>query len=141
MNDENDTVDSRAGWERVAKRDRTEAKGEMKTKIPGRFLRFQQQYPEVSKAYAALGEATQAAGPLDARTRALTKLALAMGARMEGAVHSHTRKALEAGCSAEEVRHVALLATTTLGFPHMMAALSWVDDVIGPPPESNVDPV
>ena len=104
----------------------------MKTKIPGRFLRFQKRYPEVSKAYEALGEAAQSAGPLDERTRALTKLALAMGARMEGAVHSHTRKALEAGCTAEEIRHVALLATTTLGFPNMMAALSWVDDILGP---------
>ena len=49
---------------------------------------------------------------------------------MEGAVHSHTRRAIEAGCTAEEIRHVVLLAITTLGFPSMMKTLSWVDDIL-----------
>jgi alkylhydroperoxidase/carboxymuconolactone decarboxylase family protein YurZ len=38
---------------------------------------------------------------------------------------------VEAGCSAEEIRHVALLGVTTIGFPNMMKTLSWVEDVIG----------
>jgi alkylhydroperoxidase/carboxymuconolactone decarboxylase family protein YurZ len=50
---------------------------------------------------------------------------------MEGAVHSHTR-ALEAGCTPGEIRHVVLLATMTIGFPAMMSAMSWVDDVLVP---------
>ena len=50
--------------------------------------------------------------------------------RHEGAVHAHARKALDAGCSPEELRHAAILATTTLGFPGMMAGYSWVDDVL-----------
>ena len=77
-----------------------------------------------------LGAATAAAGPLDRKTRALVKLGLAIGGQMEGAVHSHTRRALEAGCTAEEIRHAVVLATTTLGFPSMMKCLSWVDDVL-----------
>ena len=100
-------------------------------KLPGRFLRFQKAYPNVFAAYDALGNAAQEAGPLSAKERALVKLALAVGARLGGAVHSHTRRALEAGCTPEEIRHAVLLATTTLGFPAMMAALSWVDDVLG----------
>jgi alkylhydroperoxidase/carboxymuconolactone decarboxylase family protein YurZ len=48
----------------------------------------------------------------------------------EGAVHRHTRRALQAGCTPEEIRHVVRLAATTLGFPGMMAAWSWVDDVL-----------
>ena len=99
-------------------------------KLPGRYLHFQKKHPKVFKAYEALGKATQEAGPLAAQTRALVKLALAVGARLEGAVHSHTRRAVEAGCSAEEIRHVVLLATSTIGFPGMMATLSWVDDVL-----------
>ena len=82
------------------------------------------------RAYESLGFATQKAGPLDPKTRALVKLGLAIGAGLEGAVHSHTRRALEAGCAPDEVRHVVLLATTTMGFPSMMAALSWVEDVL-----------
>ena len=100
-------------------------------KLPGRFLKFQKNYPAVYQAYDSLGAATAAAGPLDGRARALVKLAIAVGGQMEGAVHSHTRRALEAGCTAEEIRHVVLLGTTTLGFPSMMKTLSWVEDIIG----------
>src|SRR5687767_4297633 len=99
-------------------------------KLPGRYLQFQKQYPEVFKAYDALGNATAEAGPLDGKTRALLKLALAVGAQMEGAVHSHTRRAVESGATAEEIHHLVLLGTTTLGFPTMMKTLSWVDDVL-----------
>ena len=100
--------------------------------VPSRYLKFQRAYPEVFQAYAALGAATQEAGPLPKKTRALAKLAIALGARKEGAVHSHTRRALEAGCTPDEIRHVVLLATTTIGFPAMMSALSWVEDVLLP---------
>ena len=103
----------------------------MKTKIPGRFQRFVEEQPKVAEAYAALGSACQASGPLDDRARVLVKLGVAIGMQHEGAVHSHTRKALEAGASADEIRHVAILSTTTIGFPRMMAALSWIDDILG----------
>ena len=99
-------------------------------KLPARYVRFQKEFPEVFQAYHSLGEATAAAGPLSGKTRALVKLAIAVGGQMEGAVHSHTRRALEAGCRSDEIRHVVLLATTTLGFPTMMKTLSWVEDVL-----------
>lgn len=98
--------------------------------IPKRFKKFTQDYPEVAAAYESLGDAVHKAGPLDERTRALIKLAISTGARLEGAVHSHTRKALEAGCSPEELHQVALLSLPTIGLPSMMAALSWIDDII-----------
>ena len=99
-------------------------------RVPTRFLQFGKKYPAVMKAYEALGAATAEAGPLDAETRALVKLAIATGAWREGAVHSHTRRALAAGCTPDEIRHVVLLATTTLGFPSMMATMTWVQDVL-----------
>jgi len=99
-------------------------------KIPGWYKEQRKAYPKVFEAYEVLGEACQKAGPLDARTRALVKLALAVGAGLEGGVHSHARRSLEAGATADECRHVVLLGTTTLGFPAMMAALSWVEDVL-----------
>jgi alkylhydroperoxidase/carboxymuconolactone decarboxylase family protein YurZ len=49
---------------------------------------------------------------------------------VEGAVHSHTRKALNAGATADEIRQAVFLAIPTVGFPTMMAALTWVEDVI-----------
>jgi 4-carboxymuconolactone decarboxylase len=99
-------------------------------KLPGRFLRFQKEYPTVFAAYDALGNATAEAGPLDPKTRALVKLAIAVGSQLEGAIHSHTRRAVEAGCSADEIRHAIILATTTLGFPAMMKALSCAEDIL-----------
>jgi alkylhydroperoxidase/carboxymuconolactone decarboxylase family protein YurZ len=53
-----------------------------------------------------------------------------MGANSRGAVMSSTRKALEAGASAEEISHTVLLALTTTGFPNMIAAMGWVDEVL-----------
>lgn len=110
---------------------KTKAKSKNHQKIPTRFQQFGMKYPAIMCAYESLGEATQQAGPLEAKTRCLVKLAIATGALREGAVHSHARRALQAGCTPDEIRHVVLLATTTLGFPSMMASLSWVEEVLG----------
>jgi alkylhydroperoxidase/carboxymuconolactone decarboxylase family protein YurZ len=99
--------------------------------LPQPFRRLRQQHPAVAKAYDALGEACAEAGPLDAKTRELVKLGLAIGARLEGAVHSHTRRSLEAGASPAEIRHVIALAAPTLGFPTTVAVSSWAEDVLG----------
>jgi alkylhydroperoxidase/carboxymuconolactone decarboxylase family protein YurZ len=72
-------------------------------------------FPKIWESYAALGERCAEAGPLDARTRHLVKIALAAGAGSEGAVHSHVRRGLAEGLTKDEIRHVALLAVPTLG--------------------------
>jgi alkylhydroperoxidase/carboxymuconolactone decarboxylase family protein YurZ len=86
-------------------------------------------YPDVWDAYAALGKACSEAGPIDGRTARLVKLALAIGALSEGAVHSHTRRALEEGIASEELKQVALMAIPTLGFPQGVRVLTWIEDV------------
>ncbi|MBW3624746.1 MAG: carboxymuconolactone decarboxylase family protein [Armatimonadetes bacterium] len=113
-------------------------------KLPGFFVEFSKKYPEVARAYNQLGDATSNAGPLDEHSIRLIKLGIALGARSEGAVHSHARRALAAGASPEELEHVALLAITTLGFPQAMAGLSWITDVTrrephGPDPDQPAD--
>ncbi|HED08885.1 MAG TPA: carboxymuconolactone decarboxylase family protein [Ignavibacteria bacterium] len=100
------------------------------SKIPKRYMKFKEDYTEVAEAYESMGDAVHKAGPLDDKTRALIKLAISTGARLEGAVHSHTRKALKVGATPEELRQVALLSLPTIGLPSMMAALSWIDDVV-----------
>jgi 4-carboxymuconolactone decarboxylase len=108
---------------------KTPSSAKSKTQIPARYQHFEKSYPTVMQAVEALGEVTQSAGPLDSKTRALVKLAIAVGALREGAVHSHTRRALEAGCTPDELRHVGVLAITTIGFPSTMAAMSWLEDI------------
>ena len=102
----------------------------MNDKLPDFLQDMIEEYPEVWKAYQAMGEACGTDGPLDPKTVRLAKLALAIGAKSEGAVHSHTRRALREGISREEIQQVALLAVTSIGWSSSMAALSWIQDVV-----------
>ena len=98
-------------------------------RLPGFLDGVIARYPAVWRAYQQLGRAAAGAGPLDARTQRLVKLALAVGAQAEGAVHSHARRALREGIAAAELHQVALLAVTSIGWSAAMAALSWIRDV------------
>ena len=100
------------------------------SELPQWFRDFRKQYPKVSAASDALGEAVTTAGPLDEKSRELVKLGIALGARLEGGAHSHVRRALAAGATPDEIRHAGLLAISTLGFPGAMAGLSWIEDVL-----------
>jgi len=102
--------------------------------LPPIVEKLSREFPAIWDAYGSLGRAASEAGPLDERTKRLVKLALAAGARLEGAVHSHVRRGLASGLAAEELRHVALLGITTVGWPSAIAALSWIEDEIGESP-------
>jgi 4-carboxymuconolactone decarboxylase len=102
----------------------------MDQQLPTAYQSFQEQYPAVFDAYNQLGAAVHSQGPLEEKARDLVKLGLAIGIGSEGAVHSHTRKALASGVSPEEIRQVVLLSLPTIGFPKMMAALTWVEDIL-----------
>jgi len=102
--------------------------------IPKRYKQMHQDYPDLMRSYEAFGKAARESGPLSDREVALVKLAISMGAGLEGGAHSHCRKALQAGCSPDDLRHVALLSAPTIGFPTMMRCKSWVEDVVSPPP-------
>jgi alkylhydroperoxidase/carboxymuconolactone decarboxylase family protein YurZ len=98
--------------------------------LPKVYEKFSGKFPEVLSDYKQLGQTCRTAGPLDPKCQDLIKLGIAMGANSRGAVMSSTRKALEAGASAEEISHTVLLALTTTGFPNMIAAMGWVDEVL-----------
>lgn len=87
-------------------------------------------YPEVFAALENLGTTVRGLGPLDEKTSQLVQLAAAAASRSEGSVHSHTRRALKAGATPEEVYHTLLLLISTVGFPQAMAAMSWCRDII-----------
>ena len=48
----------------------------------------------------------------------------------EPSVRSHARRALAEQTRPEELRDVGLLALTTIGFPHTVAGLGWIEEVI-----------
>ena len=98
--------------------------------LPRAYRRFLSRYPEIERAHMELSLAVNRQGPLDERERRLVRLGIAIGHQSEEGVKSHARRALEEGFSPEELRHAALLALPTAGFPQMIAALEWVEDVI-----------
>jgi alkylhydroperoxidase/carboxymuconolactone decarboxylase family protein YurZ len=102
----------------------------MKRDLPTGARRLADLHPKVWAAYQHLGEVVAEGGPLDAKTRRLVKLALAIGSSSEGAVHSHVRRAVSEGVKADELQHVMLLAIPTLGLPAAAKALTWIEDII-----------
>jgi 4-carboxymuconolactone decarboxylase len=97
--------------------------------LPKIYESFVKDHPDVFDAYEKLGTACRKSGPLDEKSQNLVKLGLSIGVNSKGGVMSSTRKALEAGASREEIVHAVLLATTTTGFPNMIAALAWAQSV------------
>ena len=97
--------------------------------LPKIYERFSTKFPEVLKDYQQLGKTCRESGPLEEKYQNLANLGIAIGANSRGSVMSQTRKALESGASQEEIVHVVLLSLTTIGFPNMIAALGWVNEV------------
>ncbi len=100
----------------------------MPANLPKPVEEFKKRYPDVWKAFTQLGERCHDAGPLDEKTRRLVKLALSIGAGLEGATHSAVRNARKSGVRQEEIHHVAVLAVTTLGLPAATRAFTWIQD-------------
>ncbi len=100
------------------------------SELPGQYLSIKKRFKKFFTAVDNLGKATRNAGPIDKKTSHLIKLAAATAIKSEGSVHSHTRRALEAGAKPEEIYHAIILLTSIIGFPTVYAALSWADDVI-----------
>jgi len=96
---------------------------------PAAHQRFVEQYPELDEAWRLIGKASRS-GPLDDRTVRLVKLALAIGAHLEGAVHSNVRKCLAVGISDEEIYQVVAMAAGSLSLPATVAVYTWVQDIL-----------
>ena len=100
----------------------------MNTDLPSPVEKFEDTFPAVWDAFMKLGDECHKAGPLDKKTRRLVKIALAIAAGLEGGTHSAVRNAGAAGITGEEMKQVAVLSITTLGFPAAMRGLTWIND-------------
>ncbi|MES0350608.1 MAG: carboxymuconolactone decarboxylase family protein [Desulfobacteria bacterium] len=99
--------------------------------VPTWYTTLEKRHPKFMTAVKELGKAVRQEGPLDEKTAHLVQLAAAAALRSEGGVHSHAKRALEAGAKPDEIFHAIILLTSTIGFPTVSAALSWVADVTG----------
>jgi 4-carboxymuconolactone decarboxylase len=98
--------------------------------LPKVYEKFRSKHPGVFKDFQQLGKTCRECGPLEKKYQDLINLGIAIGANSRGAVMSQTRKALESGAGKEEIAQVVLISLTTIGFPNMIAAMSWVDEVL-----------
>jgi alkylhydroperoxidase/carboxymuconolactone decarboxylase family protein YurZ len=100
------------------------------SELPEQYKSIRKRYKGYFGAVNKLGQAARQAGPIDEKTGHLIQLAAAATLGSEGAMHSHVRRALEAGATPEECRHAVILLTSTIGFPTVSAALTAVDDIL-----------
>jgi len=123
MNERDDVMPAKRA--RTAKASRSRSKDA--SRPPATHRRFVDRYPKAGRAWDLLNEEA-GQGPLDPRTQRLVKLAVAIGALREGAVHSGVRKARDAGATLAELEQVVALAASTIGLPSTVAVWSWVGD-------------
>ena len=102
----------------------------MSEKLPKHYKSIKERFEDYGQVLTELGKATKDAGPIDEKTSQLIQLAASAAIRSEGAVHSHAKRALENGAMPDELYHSLILITSTIGFPNVAAAISWVDDVV-----------
>lgn len=89
-----------------------------------------EKFSKVMEKHQDLGKAVREAGPIDEKNSQLIQLGAAAAIKAEGAVHSHVRRAQDAGASPDEIYHAIILLTSTIGFPAVAAALSWARDIV-----------
>ncbi|MBI5680399.1 MAG: carboxymuconolactone decarboxylase family protein [Methanobacterium sp.] len=109
----------------------------MQNEFPEHHISIRERFKEFGNILNEMGKTTEESGPIDKKTSHLIQLAASAAIRSEGAVHSHARRALELGASPDEVYHALILVTSTIGFPTVAAAISWVDDIVEGSDKSN----
>lgn len=97
-------------------------------KVPGTYKEFVKKFPALGRAHENIAAAVEGAGPLDARTLALVKIGICVGAGLESALRSHVRRAMRHGATAAEIEQAILLGMNTVGFPRTVAAWSWATE-------------
>ena len=99
------------------------------TRYPKNYIMIKKKYNHLMKAHEEAGKLACEAGPLDEKTGNLVQLAACVVLWSEGGVHSHARRAIQAGASMDEIYHTIALLMNTVGFPATAAAFSWVGDL------------
>jgi alkylhydroperoxidase/carboxymuconolactone decarboxylase family protein YurZ len=98
--------------------------------LPDIFKTFLERHTDVSDALRTVGDLAAAAGPIENKVQHLIQLGISIGLSSKGGVRSHARRALDAGATTEEILQTVLLSSTIVGFPAMIAAYGWVNEVL-----------
>ena len=83
--------------------------------------------PEVMKAFSAMAQAATKDGVLDARTKELIALAIAVAIRCDGCVAFHAQAAVKHGATREEIMETMGMALYMGAGPSLMYAAQAVE--------------
>lgn len=103
-------------------------------RVPGRALR--EKIPDVYAAYGAMHQAVMVNGALDARTKELIALSIAVVKRCDGCIAAHARGAAKQGATAEQVAEalgVAIMLDGGPGTVYGPRALAAFEEFAAPP--------
>ncbi|CAG0973230.1 4-carboxymuconolactone decarboxylase [Phycisphaerales bacterium] len=109
----------------MAERSETDRDSSDQNRVPSTYKEFVKRFPALGRAHESIAKTVEDAGPLDAKTLALIKIGICVGAGLESALRSHVRRAMQHGATAAEVEQAILLGMNTIGFPRTVAAWSW----------------
>jgi AhpD family alkylhydroperoxidase len=90
-----------------------------------------QLHPEIVKGFSALAAGASKTQHLDAKTRELIALAVAITTRCDGCLDAHVRKAVAAGASKEEIAEalgVSIALNAGAAFTYALHALDRVGE-------------
>lgn len=83
--------------------------------------------PEVMKAFAGLAAAATKSGAIDAKTKELIAVAIAVAIRCDGCIAFHTQSAVKLGATREELMEVMGMALYMGAGPSLMYAAQAVE--------------
>ena len=94
---------------------------------------FAETFPEVTEAYRAIKNAYGDSGPIDAKTKELIQIAVMVVINSEEGTREHTRLALEAGATRDEIQQAVLMVLGPAGISRTSAGLGWAREALGHP--------
>jgi AhpD family alkylhydroperoxidase len=100
---------------------------EMAAELSGAIKQVRLGAPDVMKAFSAMAQAATQSGALDARTKELIALAIAVAIRCDGCVAFHAKAALDHGASRDEVMETMGMALYMGAGPSLMYAAQAVE--------------
>ncbi len=112
----------------MSKASKTKPRPRNSARVPGTYKDFVTKYPALGRTHEDIAKAVESVGPLDARTLALIKIGICIGAGLESALRSHVRRAMQHGAKPAEIEQAILLGMNTVGFPRTVAAWSWAKE-------------
>ena len=100
---------------------------EMADELSGAIKEVRLGSPEVMKAFSAIASAATAGGHIDAKTKELIALAIAVAIRCDGCVAFHSKAAVARGATREEVMEAMGMALYMGAGPSLMYAAQAVE--------------